>query len=312
MGVAAWDLTVGGMATDIVPGALDAAVPWFGQPGQIRLLGLPNGRNRRRNKLIVAAEYAGLQGAIAIPEDGAAGGPPLDWTVRDGMTDGYARRVNPMQRSPVAVMPQRIVAELGGRSGPPGDARDGACVFESNAILRLLARLGTARNPGLPPLLGASLLEAALVDEWTDFSLECLDPPARHPFGVWLGFTAPDDAVMRDSVAGVAVAVERLGERVQLQWRSAHPDGASFDPATLTPLVGRSVTVADIAVATSLDVALRYMPAEAWRAVVAAAPRAPFAVAHYLAMWRDPPFHAGLCRGGPECVDPAPNAFADQ
>jgi elongation factor 1-gamma len=104
-------------------------------------------------------------------------------------------------------------------------------IFESNAILRYVARLR-----GDSGLYGDSFQEIALVDQWIDFSLNELEP-VRH---IWL---LPVQGVL--AFNGKAYGEARKEVADALAVLNAHLRHNTF-------LVGTHVTIADIAVAAAL------------------------------------------------------------
>jgi len=103
--------------------------------------------------------------------------------------------------------------------------------FESNAILRYIARL--RRDSGL---YGDSFHEAALVDQWVDFSSNELEP-TRH---IWL---LPVQGVLQFNGKAYSEARKELADALALL--NSHLADNTF-------LVGNHVTIADIAIATAL------------------------------------------------------------
>jgi len=104
-------------------------------------------------------------------------------------------------------------------------------LFESNAILRYIARLR-----GDAPLYGDSFQETALVDQWIDFSLNELEP-VRH---IWL---LPVQGILQFNGKAYGEARKELGDALTVL--NTHLRHHTF-------LVGTHVTIADIAVASAL------------------------------------------------------------
>jgi len=104
-------------------------------------------------------------------------------------------------------------------------------IFESNAILRYVARLR-----GDSGLYGDSFHDAALVDQWVDFSLNELEP-VRH---IWL---LPVQGILQFNGKAYVEAKKELGDAL-----------AVLDNHLLhhTFLVSNHVTIADIAIAAAL------------------------------------------------------------
>jgi len=101
-------------------------------------------------------------------------------------------------------------------------------IFESNAIVRFIARSGS--------LYGKSAFEAGLVDQWIDFSANTIDLAA------W-SWVLPIEGTIPNN----ALATKKAGEQVKkvFQILDSHL-------STRTYLVGNRVSIADIVVATSL------------------------------------------------------------
>jgi len=104
-------------------------------------------------------------------------------------------------------------------------------IFESNAILRYIARLR-----GDVALYGDSNQEAALVDQWVDFSLNELEP-VRH---IWL---LPVQGILQFNGKAYGEARKEVGDALAVL--NTHLRHNTF-------LVGTHVTIADIAVASVL------------------------------------------------------------
>ncbi|KAF8303725.1 putative elongation factor 1-gamma [Trypanosoma cruzi] len=158
-----------------------------------------NPENARTHKLLAAAALANVAVTLKACEYG-----------RENETAEYCRNCSPCGRYPV------LQTEEG-------------CVFESNAILRHIARLD--RSGGF--LYGRTPLEGSQVDMWLDFSATELDA-ASEPFvhHAFRGEPLPANAM--DRVHEVLRALEAWLE-------------------TRTFLVGERMTVADVAVAFALQ-----------------------------------------------------------
>jgi len=104
-------------------------------------------------------------------------------------------------------------------------------IFESNAILRYIARLRADSG-----LYGDSFQDAALVDQWVDFSLNELEP-VRH---IWL---LPVQGILQFNGKAYVESKKELGDAL-----------AVLDNHLLhhTWLVTNHVTIADIAIAAAL------------------------------------------------------------
>jgi len=79
-------------------------------------------------------------------------------------------------------------------------------IFESNAILRYVARLR-----GDSGLYGDSFQDAALVDQWVDFSLNELEP-VRH---IWL---LPVQGILQFNGKAYVEAKKELGDALAVFW----------------------------------------------------------------------------------------------
>jgi len=104
-------------------------------------------------------------------------------------------------------------------------------IFESNAILRYVGRLR-----GGSGLYGDSFQEAALVDQWLDFSLNELEP-VRH---IWL---LPVHGTFQFDGKAYSEARKEVGDALAVL--NNHLRHNTF-------LVGTHVTIADIAIASAL------------------------------------------------------------
>jgi len=104
-------------------------------------------------------------------------------------------------------------------------------IFESNAIVRFLARSGEKAN-----LYGKSAFEAGLIEQWIDFAASSIDLAAS-------AWTLPIEGL----IANNALATKKAGEEIKkvFQILDSHL-------STRTYLVGNRVSVADVVVASSL------------------------------------------------------------
>jgi len=104
-------------------------------------------------------------------------------------------------------------------------------IFESNAIVRYIARAGDKTH-----LYGKSAFEAGLVDQWVDFAANTIDLAA------W-SLVLPIEGIISNN----ALATKKAGEQIKkvFQILDSHL-------STRTYLVGNRVSIADIVVATSL------------------------------------------------------------
>ncbi|CBH18338.1 elongation factor 1 gamma, putative [Trypanosoma brucei gambiense DAL972] len=168
----------------------------------------PHHENARNLKLLVVAAFANVPVTVKACEYG-----------RENETEEYRRNCSPCCRYPVL------------------QTEDG-CIFESNAIVRHIARLDKSGSF----LYGRTPFEGSQVDMWLDFAATELDTAAK-PFGlnIYRGVPIPADAM--DSVHEVFGGLETWLE-------------------TRTFLVGERLTVADICVAFALQFHYRANAAE--------------------------------------------------
>jgi len=105
-------------------------------------------------------------------------------------------------------------------------------IFESNAIVRYIARAGGDKTH----LYGKTAFEAGLIDQWVDFAVSSIDLAA-------LSWVLPIEGLISNN----ALATKKAGEQVKkvFQILDSHL-------STRTYLVGNRVSIADIVVATSL------------------------------------------------------------
>jgi len=106
-------------------------------------------------------------------------------------------------------------------------------IFESNAIVRYIARVGGDKAK----LYGRSAFEAGQIDQWIDFSVNEIELPGAAWLYPIFGF-----------IQNNPVATKKAQEDIKrvLQILDSHL-------LTRTYLVGRSISIADIVVATSLQ-----------------------------------------------------------
>ena len=104
-------------------------------------------------------------------------------------------------------------------------------VWQSNAIARYLSRLGPQAN-----LLGATFQEQAQVDQWLDFCLNEIEVSSTMLYYPALGFAQTDGAVAKQAEKFFLTALACLDEHL----------------LTRTFMVGSSLTLADIALASAL------------------------------------------------------------
>jgi elongation factor 1-gamma len=110
-------------------------------------------------------------------------------------------------------------------------------ISESNAIARYIARMA---SPSLG-LLGASPFEAAQVDSWMDFCVQDLEIPATLWIAPILGWMDENKAVSERAAADLKKGMSLLENHLKME----------------TFIVGRQITVADVAIATTLLLPLK-------------------------------------------------------
>lgn len=118
-------------------------------------------------------------------------------------------------------------------------------IYESNAILRYLARKQNA-------LYGANAFEVAQVDQWLDFHNSEIDPTAFSTFAAVAGWMPASKEKFTEAKKGLKEAVKVL---------DTHLKGRKF-------LVGESVTIADITIASVLTLPFRVFFDEATRKTI--------------------------------------------
>ena len=209
--------------------------------------------NPRVEKALIAAQYAGV--SITVNDKFQFG--------EDNHTPAFLAK-NPFGKVPVLDTP----------SGP---------IFESDAILRFIAKLNPASELG-----GRSFYEQALVDQWIDFSSQVLLPPASIITGPIVGY-------MVYNADAHAKATEEV-----------HKILRALDAYLLenTFLVGRSITAADIA----LVAALRALFALGWGPEARNAH--PSVIRYYLTLINQKEFLAVLGKPTLAAADGKPKAGA--
>ena len=170
--------------------------------------------NIRKQVLAIAAKYAGVE--LEMPHFM----PAMVET-----SQAFALNCHPMQKNPVL------------------RTEDGY-IFETNAILRYIARLGDKNNAGL---YGRTAFEAAQVDQWLDFTLTELSE------AVW---TCLLHTVLSERVPAYKKTPEELKKAVATVNDAFCALNLTLEVRTF--LVGERLTAADLAVATYLDAALRF------------------------------------------------------
>lgn len=159
--------------------------------------------NFRALKCAVVANYCDID--ITVPS-------AEEFKFPEALKSDEFKKLNPNGQVPVLVTPE----------GP---------IFESNAILRYLARSAPRSN-----LLGRSFYEQALVDQWLDFS--ALDLEAVRNVCVY-----PLQGIMKIDAAAAKKGAQDLNAKLAIL--NAHLAGRTY-------MVGERLTVADIAIASVL------------------------------------------------------------
>jgi len=111
---------------------------------------------------------------------------------------------------------------------------DQGCIFESNAIVRYIARLGS--SAGTPQLYGKSALEAGLIDQWIDFTVSEVELPSY----AWL---FPIQGLIPNNPAATKKAQDDIKRVLGI---------LDHHLLTRTFMVGNSISLADIVLSCSL------------------------------------------------------------
>jgi len=176
--------------------------------------------NYRALKSAIVAKYCDID--IVVPS-------PEEFKFPDALNTPEFKKLNPVGKVPVLSTPD----------GP---------IFESNAILRYLARSAPASN-----LIGNSFYEQAQVDQWLDFTAFELEPPRNLWIYPLQGLMSIDPKASKKAKADLETNVKILNDHLESR----------------TYMVGERVTIADIALASAL--------VECFRRVFDPAARAKFA-----------------------------------
>ena len=118
------------------------------------------------------------------------------------------------------------------------------CVFQSNAIARYVARLRTDAG-----LFGATFFESAEVDSWIDWSWNELEVAAVFVTYPILGAMKTNPGTMKKSVEDLKAALKVL---------NAHLTKKTY-------MVGETITLADIVIASTLVYPFSFVMDNAWR-----------------------------------------------
>lgn len=117
-------------------------------------------------------------------------------------------------------------------------------IFQSNAIARYVARLRTDSG-----LFGSTFFEASQVDSWVDWSWNELEVAAVFVFYPILGAMKTNPGTMKTSVEDLKKALKVL---------DAHLLNSTY-------MVGESITLADIVIASILVYPMQFVMDNAWR-----------------------------------------------
>ena len=104
-------------------------------------------------------------------------------------------------------------------------------IFESNAIARYIARIRPEA-----PLYGEKLFDSAMVDSWLDFCVNEIEVPATALIYPILGWMDADDSLTKKAQGDLKKGVMLLEQHLKSK----------------TFMVGRGITLADIALVTAL------------------------------------------------------------
>jgi elongation factor 1-gamma len=155
----------------------------------------------RNNKIIITAKYVGVELQI----------PPFKFG-EDNKKPEFLKK-NPIGKTPVLETPEGFIAE-------------------SNAIAKYIALLDQKRS-----LLGRNALEEAQVEQWTDFTLNELEPNIMTWIGPILGYLDYDQETHEQGVKNLKRAFDALNRHLEAR----------------TYLVGERLSLADIIMASTLS-----------------------------------------------------------
>lgn len=159
--------------------------------------------NYRALKSAIVAKYANID--LVVPSAD-------EFKFPEALKTPEFKKLNPVGKVPVLSTPD----------GP---------IFESNAILRYLARSAPASN-----LTGRTFHEQALVDQWLDFAAFELEPPRNLWIYPLQGLMTIDPKASKKAKADVLTNMSILNEHL----------------STRTYMVGERITIADISLASAL------------------------------------------------------------
>lgn len=199
--------------------------------------------NFRICKTLIAAKLAGV--AVQLV--------PVAMGV-DNETDEWQRRGSPTYRLPIL--------EVNDGAFPGGHDVSGSglptCLFESNAILRFVAKIGKKQAaPGSINLYGNSLTEEAAIDGWVDFCASELDADVVKAGRMARGVMPKDDAVLAAAAKNVLSVLQGVETWLQIR----------------TFFVGERLSIADIAFAIHLQAFLTYNDATVVRDIFQKCPQ---------------------------------------
>jgi len=127
---------------------------------------------------------------------------------------------------------------------PVLEVKEGVTIYESNAILRYIGRLGRAKG-----LVGANEIEEAQVDQWLDWTATELEPTLWKRLGPVFGWAPFDEETNKKAGQDNMKLLQILNTHF----------------ATHQHLVGNRTTIADIHVASSLTLAFKFLFEEKYR-----------------------------------------------
>jgi elongation factor 1-gamma len=127
---------------------------------------------------------------------------------------------------------------------PVLEIKENVFLYESNAILRHIGRIGRAKG-----LVGANEIEEAQVDQWLDWAATELEPTLWKRLGPVFGWAAYNEEDNKKAGQDNMKLLQILNTHF----------------ATHTHLVGTRTTIADIHVASSLTLAFKFLYEEKYR-----------------------------------------------
>jgi len=129
---------------------------------------------------------------------------------------------------------------------PTLETAEGKFIFESNAILRYVARLDKSKG-----LYGSDILEESLVDQWLDWWSNEGAPNYYGTIGVFFGWPGTKET-QKAAEQKLRPVLKILDDHLKIN----------------TNLVGNKVTIADINIAGTLFTPFRFLWDEKWRKTI--------------------------------------------